>query len=125
MEAGVNELHGAVRDLTPRCRTGKLQESLQKSIMQTARSVTGQVKSLGSVAPHNQWVHDGRGPVVAKPGKSLRLELCDGTILYRKRVKAAAANPFMDRGLRRAEPGIVRAMEDAAGRIVSDLETSP
>jgi hypothetical protein len=122
MEAGVNDLHGTTLDLTPLCRSGKLRESLQKFILQTGRGVTGQVKSLGSVAPYNEFVHEGRGPVVAKRAKALRLTLCNGTVLYRKRVKAAPANRFLEKGLRQSEPKIVRHMEDAMGRIVSELE---
>lgn len=121
MEDGVNVLHRDTLDLTPRCRTGNLQGSLRKRIDQTSRSVHGQVKSLGSVAPYNRYVHNGRGPVVAKKGKALRLQLCDGTVLFRKRVRAAAANPFMDKGLARAEPKIYRYFDEAVQRIVVEL----
>lgn len=121
MEDGVNVLHRDTLDLTPRCRTGNLQGSLQKSIMQTARSVHGQVKSLGSKAPYNRYVHDGRGPVQARKGKALRLQLCDGTVLFRKRVKAAPASPFMDKGRNRAEPKVYRYFDEAVQRIVVEL----
>lgn len=121
MEGGVNDLHGDVKDLTPVCRTQSLQKSLQKSILQTAKTTHGTVKSLGSVAKHNFLVHNGRGPVVAKKGKSLRLVLCNGTVLFRKRVRAAAANPFMDKGLARSTPKIYRHFDEAVGRIVVEL----
>jgi hypothetical protein len=122
MEGGVQDLYGDIKDVTPRCRTGKLQDSLQQEITQSGRDMTGTVKSLGSIAPYNEWVHDGRGPVQAKPGKALKITFCDGTTIFRKRVRAAPANPFMDKGLRKAEPGILKRFEQAEARIVARLE---
>jgi hypothetical protein len=122
MEEGVTDLHGGIKDVTPKCRTGKLQDSLQKEIMQSARSISGTVKSLGSVAPYNEYVHDGRGPVEAKKGKALRITFCDGTVIFRKRVKASTANPFMDKGLRKAQPSIQQRFDEAEARIVQRLE---
>jgi hypothetical protein len=121
MEGGVTDLFGDVRDLTPKCRTEDLRRSLQREIRQSGRSITGTVKSLGSIAPYNRFVHDGRGPVVAKPGKVLRLVLCNGQVLYRKRVRAAKANPFMDRGLAKATPRILKRIDAATERIVFQL----
>ena len=122
MEGGVADLHGAIKDVTPKCRSGKLQDSLQKEIMQSGRSIAGAVKSLGSIAPYNEWVHDGRGPVVAKPGKALRITFCDGTTIFRKRVRASTANPFMDKGLATAQPRIQQRFDEAEARIVRRLE---
>jgi hypothetical protein len=121
MEGGVTDLYGDVRDLTPKCRTSDLQRSLQKQITQSARTTVGTVKSLGSVAPYNDIVHGGRGPVVAKPGKMLRLVLCNGQVLFRKRVGPAKANPFMDKGLDRAAPKIFKRIDAATERIVFQL----
>jgi len=121
MEGAVTDLHGDVKDVTPKCRTGDLQRSLQKEIRQSGRDITGTVKSLGSIAPYNRHVHEGRGPVVAKPGKVLRLVLCNGTVLYRKRVGPARANPFMDKGLAKATPRILKRIDAATERIVFQL----
>lgn len=122
MEGGVQDLYGDVKDVTPKCRTGKLQASLQREISQSGRDITGTVKSLGSIAHYNVLVHDGRGPVVARRAKALRITFCDGTTIFRKRVRAAPANPFMDKGLRKAEPGIYKRFEQTEARIVQRLE---
>ena len=124
MEGSVTELYGAVRDLTPRGQTGKLQASLQREITQSGKSITGTVKSLGSIAPHNRWVHDGRGPVVAKRAKALRITLPGGAVIFRKRVGPAKANPFMQKGLDRARPGLLRRFDDVTERIVYQLVRS-
>jgi hypothetical protein len=122
MEGGLDDLYGDIKDVTPRCRTGKLQDSLEKSAVQSGKDISGTVKSLGSIAPYNEWVHDGRGPVVAKPGKALKITFCDGTTIFRKRVRAAKANPFMDKGLRKAESGIQKRFDQAETRIAARLE---
>lgn len=121
MEGGTQDLYGDIKDVTPKCRTGKLQASLQQEITQSGRDITGTVKSLGSIAPYNVFVHEGRGPVVAR-GRALKITFCDGTTIFRKRVRAAPANPFMDKGLRKAEPGILKRFEQAETRIVQRLE---
>jgi hypothetical protein len=121
MEGGVRDLHQSILDLTPRCRSGALQGSLQKTIVQDARNIRGTVKSLGSIAPHNRWVIEGRGPVVARKGKALRLTLCNGTVLFRKRVKATPANDFMGRGSANAAPRVLRHFDAAIDRIVVEL----
>lgn len=121
MEGGVTVLHGDIKDVTPKCRSGKLQESLQKSITQTGKDITGEVKSLGSIAPYNRYVAEGRGPVVAKKGKALKITLCNGTVLFRKRVRGAAANDFMGKGRDRAQPKIFRRFDEVGERIVIQL----
>lgn len=122
MEAGTKDLYGDVKDVTPRCRTGKLQESLQEKVVQSGKDIAGEVKSLGSIAPYNHLVQDGRGPVVAKKGKALRIVFCDGTVIYRKRVGPAKGNDFMRKGLQKAQPGIITRFEQAEARIVRRLE---
>lgn len=62
-------------------------------------------------APHSRIVHEGRGPIVAGPGRMLRFEI-NGQVLFRKRVGPAKANPFMVIGLDRAMPEVRRDLED-------------
>lgn len=121
MEGGVTDLYGDIRDVTPRCRSGKLQDSLQKEIEQSGKDITGTVKSLGSIAPHNRYVAEGRGPVVAKKGKALRIVFCNGEVIFRKRVRAAAANDFMGKGRDRATPKVFRRFDEVGERIVFQL----
>jgi hypothetical protein len=121
MGVAVTDLYGDVKDVTPRCRTGNLQASLQKQIQQGGSSITGIVETLSSVAPYNKYVLNGRGPVVAGPGKMLRLVLCDGTVLFRKRVGPAKANDFLGKGFAKASPGISKRFDQAADKIVFRL----
>lgn len=67
-------------------------------------------------APYLRWVLEGRPAVVAPPGKVLRFQI-GNQVFYRKRVKAARANPFvgrvrqrMDGALRQLGPALASAL---------------
>ena len=47
--------------------------------------------------------------------------LRDGTVIFRRKVGPARANPFMDKGLDRSRTRIMSRVERAVDQIVSDL----
>jgi hypothetical protein len=61
--------------------------------VQEAFSATGGEVHITNETPYLRYVLNGRGPVVARPGKMLRFVI-DGRVFFRKRVGPAKANPF-------------------------------
>jgi len=58
--------------------------------------------AITSNAEYRWIVNNGRGEIIAKPGHTLRFEV-GGQVIYRKRVRAAKANPFYDRAIAATE----------------------
>jgi hypothetical protein len=76
--------------------------------------------SYGTAVPYARIHNDGRGPVVAGPGKMLRFEI-GGQTLYRKRVGPAAGRQFMEKSVARIRPMLPREMNAVLKRIVARM----
>lgn len=75
----------------------------------------------GNAVPYAEYVEEGRGPVVAKNAKALAFTVKGGGLIFRKRVKAAAAQPFMEPGREAAESRMDAEFSGAITRIVEAL----
>lgn len=81
-----------VAKLTVGVDTGRLRQSIGHRVIVRKTQCTARISARPKYAKVH---HDGRGPVVAKPGGVLRIELPGGQVIYRKRVGPAAGNPFL------------------------------
>ncbi len=88
-------------------RTGMMRRSI---IAQPPKVIPGRVIGVVGTAkqsPSNNYVliiHKGRGPVMAKTKRFLRIVLADGNVIYRKRVGPVKAIPFMTEGMQQVRP---------------------
>lgn len=99
-------------------RTGHLRRSIAMTPAVFAGGVaTG---SWGTATPYARYVEEGRGPVVASPGKMLRFTV-GGRVLFRKRVGPARGRFMFRKALQRVRPLVQREMSAAISRIVSRL----
>ncbi len=103
----------------PRGRSGKLGRNIYYRL---SPAPNGFALEAISGMYYSGWVIGGRGPVYAKYRKALRFQLKSGEVLYRKSVGPAKANPFHERGWRRAEPKVYQKWGDGLTEIVSVLE---
>lgn len=71
-------------------------------------------------SPKLRWVRRGRGPVVATRARALRFTV-RGVVVFRKRVKAAAANDYPVRVLRLMEPVKRGMVAQLRGEVVRAL----
>lgn len=76
---------------------------------------------LAALKSYASFVEEGRGPVVASPGKVLRFEI-DGEVFYRKRVRAAKARPFLGPAYMKCERVIVREIERGVAQAQAILD---
>lgn len=85
-------------------QVGKDTRNLERSIVKRPFQTAGQFGvRVGSPVPYALIHHEGRGPVVAAPGKTLRFK-AGGQVLFRKRVGPAKPNRYLTDNLRRALP---------------------
>lgn len=92
-------------------RKGNLRRNYQTDVHATGDGASG---SITNTTPYLRYVLEGRGPVVATRAKALRFVI-DGRVFFRKRVKAAKANPFDEK----AEPEL-RANADRIADTITD-----
>jgi hypothetical protein len=85
----------ALREATPEGRGER--PGRTKAAWQLSKAGLGAMRLLNAV-PWLKYLVQGRGPIVAKPGKVLRFVI-DGEVLYRHRVGPAAPNAFIDKTL--------------------------
>lgn len=112
MSLATNDVRSGVRQIGPR-KSGKLMDTLSTKTGMSGSGVQGEVKTN---RPYAQWVNDGRGPVVAKPGGVLVFEVGGKTVFARK-VRAFAGYRFMERGLAASSPAVERRFEEAMSRV--------
>jgi phage gpG-like protein len=113
MKRSTFRLEGQAKKETP-VKTGTLRRSI------TSNPVTPTLGVVGTNVPYAKWVHNGRGPITAGPGKMLRFEI-GGTVFFRKSVGPAKANPFMRRAMQ-SQRGAIRAeWQQMAARIAARL----
>lgn len=100
-------------------RTGHL----RRSIAHVPASFGGGMArgSYGTATPYARYVEEGRGPVVAGPGRMLRFTI-GGRVLYRKRVGPARGRFMFRKGLQRLRPLVPREFANVTQRIVSRME---
>lgn len=77
--------------------------------------------TITNTMPYQGYVLEGRGPVVASPGKMLRFVI-NGRVFFRKRVGPAAANPFDEQADREMAQELNALPERIAGRIIALYE---
>lgn len=101
-------------------RTGHLRRSIAMSpAVFVGGAATG---SWGTATPYARYVEEGRGPVVAGPGKVLRfVPKGSSTPIYRKRVGPARGRFMFRKALQRVRPLVGREMRDGVRRIVARL----
>ena len=88
-------------------RTGTLQRDIQaRPPIIVGYRVIGRVATGAASRKYALVVHRGRGAIVAKPGKMLRIVLANGDVLYRKRVGPAKAIPYMTDAFATIKPGM-------------------
>lgn len=119
-----DEMHGAMKRSTFRLEGQAKKEApvktgtLRRSI--TSNPVTPTLGIVGANVPYAKWVHNGRGPITAGPGRMLRFEI-GGTVFFRKSVGPAKANPFMRRALASSRAQIRAEWQQLAKRIAARL----
>ena len=95
-------------------RTGALQRDIQARPPEIrGLRVVGRVGTGAATRAYALLVHRGRGPIVAKRGRMLRIVLADGTVIYRRRVGPAKAIPYMVDGYDQVKPSIRGIIEAA------------
>ena len=101
-------------------RTGHLRRSIaHKPAVFAGGAVTG---SWGTATPYAPYVEEGRGPVVAGPGKVLRfVPKGSDRAIYRKRVGPAAGHWMFRKAERRLRPYVRREFRDATRNIVVQI----
>jgi len=108
-----------VRKEAPRGRTGKLAQNIYGRVTPAANGFGIEVIS-GMYYSH--WVIAGRGPVYPVHRKALRWVTKGGQVVFAMRAGPAKANPFHERGWRKAEPLIRRAVGEDLTDLVAVLE---
>jgi len=121
MRVGVNRLtfqgEAFTKQRTP-VKRGTLRRGITaKPAVVSGTTVTG---SWGTNVPYARPVEEGRGPVVASPGKMLRFEI-GGTVLYRKRVRAAKGRFMFRDAQARIRPLVAREFAAVTKRIVARM----
>ena len=113
MQRSTFRLEGQAKKETP-VRTGTLRRSI------TSNPVTPTLGVVGTNVPYARWVHNGRGPIVAPPGKALKFVIGRQVIIVRS-VGPAKANPFMKRARLKAGAQIRAEWKQLAPRIAARL----
>nr|WP_267887821.1 HK97 gp10 family phage protein [Streptomyces sp. NBRC 109706] len=89
---------------TPGSGRGELQRSHHMDVDDSGPVIVGRVWNS---APYAIYVHEGRGPIRAKPGKALG-PLPPPYPRFVRRVRGAAGQPWLVEALERAQPYPVR-----------------
>jgi hypothetical protein len=113
-------IEGGAKGIVP-VRTGHL----RRNITSSARATSGGAQAIVAAStPYARFVEEGRGPVVASPGKVLRFTI-GSQVIYRKRVGPARGRWYMRTAFQRNQAGAVRlvrqAGQDAAYEIIGGL----
>lgn len=68
------------------------------------------------------WVEQGRGPVFARAGSSLKFQIKgSGPYLFRKNVGPARPRPFMRPSVARVRPIVAKLFGDAMNRVIGGM----
>lgn len=121
MRTATSDTRDITRGIAPH-RSGKLKANFETQIKQSATGIEGRVLIRGSKVKYAYWADQGRGPVVARPGKVLRFIANNGQVVFTKFAKAFPGHKFMERGLKQSEAHINRAMDQAFERVMRYLQ---
>lgn len=94
-----------VIQVSPHGRTGRFKRSIQ-SVM---AGYGGKVYGSRAIAPHFDWVVDGRGPVYPVRRKALRWVMY-GKEIFARRAGSAKGNPVFDKAYPQAVADVEREM---------------
>lgn len=75
-------------------------------------------KVVVATSPYANFVEAGRGPIVAAPGRAIRLVI-NGETVFRRRVGPARARPFMGPAAQQGDRFLAQALEEALDGILS------
>lgn len=99
-------VEGTWKRLAP-VRTGHYRRSVTQNVVALGASI---VARIGTNVPYAIYVEEGRGPIVARPGRWLRFTI--GTeVFYRKRVGPAKGQHVAKRAIAVNRAAIVREFE--------------
>ncbi len=123
MGMGVTDLEQAIVSLMPRGNTGALGRSTRRLVHNDGLNISGEVRSLASIAPHNVFVDQGHGAIRPRRRKWLHFYVggIRGREVFSKYSPPKAGVYFMRRGFERARSSIERRIDDATGRVVLRL----
>jgi hypothetical protein len=95
---------------------------LRRSITTTKATFAGGTvtASYGTNVPYARFHEEGRGPIVARPGRVLRFTI-NGKVLFRKRVGPAKGRRFFKGSLDWLRPQVARHARVMKQRIVNRL----
>lgn len=79
-------------------RTGRLRSSIQTDGPHSIGS-SDMYGTVGTDVEYAYWVHEGRGAIVAPPGRVLRWVAPDGTVVFSRRSGPAKAQPFLRKAM--------------------------
>ncbi len=96
--------------------------NLRRSLLGTVQAFGGGVRGIvGTNVPYARIVEEGRGAIVAGPGRVLRFVI-NGEVFYRKRVGPAKARPYLRPALTKNRAAIVRELgPNTARRVIARL----
>lgn len=124
-EAGILVQQKAVINVMPHRKTGTLETNIGPPIvtMSATRARAEVAATAVSAAgfPYPIPLEEGRGPIVAKPGKLLAFQGDDGTMVFTKRVKGFTGIKFMQRALDDSKPEIDATVQEAADRLLREI----
>jgi hypothetical protein len=91
----------ALNQSAPRCRTSHLSASHKIWPMGALRFNVGPDERI---APYAKHVIKGRLAIQARRAKALRIQFCDGKVIYRKKAKASKPNDYRRKALLMSSP---------------------
>lgn len=92
--------------------TGRLRQAINHRMIVRKTQVTARIQARPKYARIH---HEGRGPIEARPGRTLRFKGRDGQIIYRKRVGPAKGNPFLTEAVQQVTGKTPRRRDAADG----------
>ena len=112
-------VEGNAKTEAPVGETGNLKGGIRaKPPRQSGTSTSVDVVSHAS---YSRPVHDGRKAVVRTAAQGPIVFDVKGKTIFTMKTKAVAANPYMDRGLKKSEAQIVRVFDQAAAMTMKEL----
>ena len=125
-ESGILVQQKAVANVAPHRKSGTLETNIgppEVAIGPESVKVVVPAKATNPATgfPYPIPLEEGRGPIVAKPGKTLAFVGDDGKMVFRKKVKGFTGIRFMGRALDNSVPEIEATVQDGAERLVAML----
>jgi Bacteriophage HK97-gp10, putative tail-component len=96
-------VEGSAKRFAP-VQTGHLRRSITHNVTALGANI---IARIGTNVPYAIYVEEGRGPIVARPGRWLRFTI-GGVVIYTKRVGPAKGQHFMKRAIAVNRAAVVR-----------------